>query len=179
MACPHHSWEMKPRSIRWLQADVMRLVFGIAGLLFLVCGLTGLVSASGQSAGYSLEWFFQVIPIIFCVLGGAFFLRCALSRYQGEWPTFIGIVLILLGMAIFCDEARDYVQGSSAAIDDAIFGVCLLSFCGILLLLSGQRLHSFATKLEAADKPAAPTIEPQAAGGAKAPSDSNAPNGKQ
>lgn len=134
----------------------MILIFGIAGMLFCGIGLIGFVSLPGKD---SITMFCQMLPLSFSVIGGSFLLRCAFKRYKGEWPTFIGIVLILFGTTMFSTEVPGYINGTSDCFNCIVFVTGLFFLCGILLLLSGQRMHQYAVALAAQAASTAPAAE--------------------
>ena len=112
----------------------MRTVFIIAGVLVILFGLLLITSNS------------RVINSVFFI-GGAGLFIAGIKAYRGEWPTFIGIIIIIFGAAGLNYYIGEYFVHSGEYLEFIFFCIFLI-LVGSLLLGSGHKLHKYSVEIE-------------------------------
>ena len=148
----------KSNTFHWMRQDIMSLIFGLTGVMLLLLGCAFVFHKNGWHLISGLAGF----------LGGVFLIRAAVTGYKGEWATVVGTFLIVFSGIGLAEEAEKYIQGKSENVAYAIVGFFFLN--GLLLLLTGQRTHNYASELQrlkaanslqaSADDPVAPPNPP-------------------
>ena len=114
----------------------MRTLFIGFGVLVILWGLIGIIFETGM-VYLALSWF----------IGGLALIIAGLNRYRGEWPTFIGTLIIFFGVFVFLDGVNNYLAHTSKNLSTALFGILIL-LVGSLLLCSGHKLHKYSKEIE-------------------------------
>jgi hypothetical protein len=112
------------------------------GVFVVILGLIGIIDDAGM-----------IYLTLSFLIGGAALIIAGLKRYRGEWPTFIGIFIVFLGIGIFNDGieynlARTIKKAHTLEDFSQLLAGIFISLIGILLLFSGQKLHKYSKEIE-------------------------------
>ena len=81
------------------------------------------------------------------LIGGVALIIAGLKRYRGEWPTFIGTLIVFLGFYVFNIGIDYYLAHSGKNLSTVLSGI-FITLVGSLLLCSGHKLHKYSMELE-------------------------------
>jgi len=81
------------------------------------------------------------------IIGGVALIIAGLKRYRGEWPTFIGTIIVFLGMYGFNIGINYYLEVTRKNLSTVLSGI-FISLVGSLLLCSGHKLHKYSMEIE-------------------------------
>jgi uncharacterized membrane protein len=81
------------------------------------------------------------------LIGGVVLIIAGLKRYRGEWPTFIGTIIVFLGMYVFNIGINYHLEVTIKNLSTVLSGI-FISLIGSLLLCSGHKLHKYSMEIE-------------------------------
>jgi hypothetical protein len=129
---------------KWAKLDLMPGMYCVSGVLLTLGGVATLSSQVSKG-----ELSLALLLVFNLILGGAFLMASGMKKYQGDWSTLIGVLLIVFSSFGLDADLDSMAQGQQTDIADTLV-ICGFFFLnGLLLLLSGQRMHRLATELHA------------------------------
>jgi uncharacterized BrkB/YihY/UPF0761 family membrane protein len=81
------------------------------------------------------------------LIGGVALIIAGLKRYRGEWPTFIGALIVIIGFFVFNTGIDLYLAHNGKHLPTVLSGI-FISLIGSLLLCSGHKLHKYSMEIE-------------------------------
>ena len=81
------------------------------------------------------------------LIGGVALIIAGLKRYRGEWPTFIGTLIVFSGFYVFNIGINYYLAHAGKNLSTVLGGITI-SLVGSLLLCSGHKLHKYSMETE-------------------------------
>ena len=122
----------------------MRVVYFIIGIVGIALAGRGLIETM---TGYECFWI-GCLGSSAAAGGAVALLVAARKRYRGHWPFVIGTASLVLAFIGAGSGIDDYLAHQSTDGPCSVVLIALLSGIGVLLLLSGQKLHRCLAELE-------------------------------
>ena len=113
----------------------MRTLFITVGVLTILFGLVFILEAKRMTlySGF--------------LIGGVSLIIAGLKRYRGEWPTIMGIFVVIIGVYSLDVMIGNYFAHTSENLSK-VFTSLLVCLAGLLLLCSGHKLHKYSMEIE-------------------------------
>lgn len=134
----------------------MPAVYVLTGAALAFGGVAGLASSISKH-----EFSFNLLLVSNLIVGGAFLMAAGLKKHRGDWPTLLGVLLIVFSAFGLGSDLDSLAQGQETDISDTLIIVGFFFLSGLLLLLSGQRMHGLVS--EALLRKAAAPVKSEAA----------------
>jgi hypothetical protein len=139
---------------KWATVDLMPGIYCVSGVLLTLGGVATLSSRVSKG-----ELSLALMLVFNLILGGAFLMASGMKKYRGDWSTLIGVLLIVFSSLGLDADLDSMAQGQETDVSGTLI-ICGFFFLnGLLLLLSGQRMHGIATELQALKKAALTSSE--------------------